>query len=277
MGRARLPLFGARGRSALAAAITGFALWLRSQNVRHALRKLAIMAAVCAGIFALCVIVFLIVPTLPGSVWMPRYLGIVWPAFAIAVGALLMRLPTRPIRWAVIALVIALNLTRHVAFIGPVWCEPPAERIAADILAGRGGTDVTTRTYLGIHNRWLTGPADRFFTPVLPYYLYALGDSTVRPLEYPTRWSGEFPVRILMFPTNIVAPPDLARADAPRASLRRIIIWHEWAPLGNAERDAVLAKIGPDWKLAGEQTWQIYDRWTWKHNFQISRRVYERK
>jgi hypothetical protein len=263
--------------SVLSAAMIAFALWLRSENARQGLRKLAVIAGVSAGLLALCVIVYLVVPTLPTSVWMPRYLGVAWPAFAIAVSALLMRLPTRPIRWTAIALVIAFSLARHVAFIGPVWCEPPVETIAADILAGRGGAGATTRTYLGVHNRWLMGPADRFFTPVLPYYLYALGHSSVRSSEYPTRWSGEFQVRRLTFPTNVVAPPDLARDDTRPASLRRIIIWHEWAPLGAAQRDALLTKLGPEWKLAGEQTWQIYDRWNWKQNFQISRRVYERK
>jgi hypothetical protein len=263
--------------SLLVAAIVAFALWLRSETLRQALRKLAIIAGVCAALIALCVVVYLVVPTMPGSVWMPRYLGIVWPALAITVGVLLMRLPTRPIRWTAIALVVLVNLARHAAFIGWVWCEPPTEMIAADILAGRDGPRAATRTYLGVHNRELIGPFDRFFTPVLPYYLYVLGGSTIRPIEYPTRWSREFEVRMLMFPPNVVVPPDLARAGAPPASVKRIIIWHEWTPLRAGDRDALLAKLGASWKCVGEQTWHLYDRWTWEENQSISRRVYERR
>jgi hypothetical protein len=260
---------------AAAGAITVFALWFRSADLRHALRKLAIISSVAAALFVLCIGVYYVTPTQPSSVWMPRYLGVVWPAFAIAVCALLMRLPTRPIRWAAIAVVIIPNLARHGAFIGGVWCEPPTERIATDVLAARGGADAATRTYLGLRNRFLMGPADQFFTPVLPYYLYALGGSTVRPMAYPTQWTREFEVRTLAFPSSVMAPPDLARA-APPATLKRIIIWHEWAPLQPGARDALLIKLGLDWKFVGEETWNVWDRWNWRKNYRIGRREYER-
>jgi hypothetical protein len=47
-----------------------------------------------------------------GPIWMPRYLGMIWPAFAIAVCILLMRLPTRALRYIAIAVLLSTNLAQ---------------------------------------------------------------------------------------------------------------------------------------------------------------------
>ena len=260
---------------ALAAAVGAVGLWWRSATWRLALLKLAATIAIAATLFALCVLIQLVTPTQPSSVWVPRYLGVIWPAYAIAVGALVMRLPTRPVRWIVIAMLIGVNLTRHAAFVHFAYAEPPTEMIAADLLAARDPAS-QTRTYLGVRNRWLVGPADQFFSPVLPYYVYALGGSHVRPKDYPTQWVREFNVKMQAFPTNVAAPQDLARGEVP-AQLKRVIVWHEWSRLAPGQRDALLTKLGKGWTFAGEQTWLVYDRWTWRPTYTISRRVYERE
>ena len=51
------------------------------------------------------------------SGWMPRYVGVVWPAVAIAVSCLLLRLPTRGPAAGAIAFVLAAQ--RH-ASLGPL-------------------------------------------------------------------------------------------------------------------------------------------------------------
>ncbi|MFT3784636.1 MAG: hypothetical protein QM770_00530 [Tepidisphaeraceae bacterium] len=81
-------------------------------------------------------LVFLLVPPQPKNLWMPRYPGFVWPFFAIGVAALLMRLPTKPLRWSAIAFLVIANLTN---FVARTWgpSEPPTDRIVADANAGR--------------------------------------------------------------------------------------------------------------------------------------------
>ncbi len=65
------------------------------------------------------------------SVWVPRYMGVIWPAAAMIVAALLLRLPTRPVRVGAIALFLGINLffggTRIFA-----QTEPPVDLMAAD-------------------------------------------------------------------------------------------------------------------------------------------------
>ncbi len=45
------------------------------------------------------------------SIWVPRYIGFVWPMLAVAAArALLMRLPTKWVRGAAIVFLLGLNL-----------------------------------------------------------------------------------------------------------------------------------------------------------------------
>ena len=73
-------------------------------------RQRLINAGRAAGIVLLLVIICIAIElygkTFRGSVWMPRYLGMIWPAFAIAVSVLLCRLPTRVLRVGAIGVLI---------------------------------------------------------------------------------------------------------------------------------------------------------------------------
>src|SRR5256885_904205 len=67
------------------------------------------------------------------------------PAFAIVMAALLMRLPTRPLRWGAIALLVGVNLTQ---FAGRVSAsEPPTDRLARDLMDAQPNAGLATRTY----------------------------------------------------------------------------------------------------------------------------------
>src|SRR5206468_8185515 len=100
----------------------------------------AVLAAAC--VFAICIAVYLHLRSanlhaiLGGdrwhSVWMPRYLGIVWPAMAIIVSVLLLRLPTRPLRAVAVGFFVGINLALFGARVF-ASSEPPADRIAADV------------------------------------------------------------------------------------------------------------------------------------------------
>src|SRR5690606_8357069 len=106
---------------------SGRSLWERA-------RKSLVFLVVMATLWGACYATFLSVKPADGSVWMPRYLAFIWPAAALGLSALLMRLPTRPLRWAAIGVVIAVNLGQIYGrvFLGN---EPPLDRAVADVLA----------------------------------------------------------------------------------------------------------------------------------------------
>ena len=98
-------------------------------------------------VYVLCLACFLLISSLNRdailaderwhSLWMPRYLGIIWPAFAIAVAVLLARLPTRPLRFAAVGFLVLVNLAQFSARVHQ--SEPPTDILAADMLkSGRG-------------------------------------------------------------------------------------------------------------------------------------------
>ncbi|MFI5380365.1 MAG: hypothetical protein ACHRHE_13785 [Tepidisphaerales bacterium] len=89
-----------------------------------------------------------------GPIWMPRYLGAVWPAFAIAVCALLMRLPTRIFRVVAVCLLVGVNIAQACGrmFAGT---EPPVDKMIAEVFNSQepgtpGGPRVRSnfRTYI---------------------------------------------------------------------------------------------------------------------------------
>src|SRR5436305_10997237 len=81
-----------------------------------------------------------------GQCFMPRYIAFGWPAFAIAICALIMRLPTRPVRWLAIVLLLGVNLAQAWGrmFAGS---EPPIDHIMHDLWAAQESND-TVRTYV---------------------------------------------------------------------------------------------------------------------------------
>jgi hypothetical protein len=257
--------------SAPLVAVALVSLWMSRATWRARLSLLTTISIVIGLLLGLCCITYALVPVQPSSVWIPRYLGVVWPAFAIAVATLLMRLPTRPIRWSVIALFISLNLVRHFAFVF-VGCEPPIQRLADDIMAARAA-DASTRAYPGIVNPWLVGPGDAFFTPTLPCYLYASAGMQVRPLEYTTRWRTEFAVtRVRAIPQSTIA-----RDVLHNPKLTHIVLWDESAAPTSATSDPVLKQLGGGWTRASEEVFPTFERWTWRKTGAFRRRVYQRR
>jgi hypothetical protein len=110
------------------------------QTVTARLWKAAKVLLIAAAVYGLCRLVVFAYEyknlKLGGEaektpIWMPRYFGVVWPAVAIALCVLLMRLPTRPLRYAAIALLLGANLAQ--CFGRFAFGEPPVDHIVADI------------------------------------------------------------------------------------------------------------------------------------------------
>lgn len=247
-----------------------------SIKARRALRGLGVLAAV----FLLCTILrFCVFKTLPDSVWMPRYLGVIWPAFAILLCLLIMRLPTRPLRWSAIALLLIVNLAQHGArvFAGS---EPPTDRIARDVVEAQP-PDNTSRVYYRIRYRGAGDPGSGMLeTPPGRYYLAVLSGRSVAPLDlirgFPNENRRAWPE--VWYARGILPPESFVPASLKTATnIRRIVLWDQLDPGQVDMNDRLLENLSPDWKRTSDEVFQVRDHWTWRELVTARRRVYERR
>ncbi|MEX1088278.1 MAG: glycosyltransferase family 39 protein [Phycisphaeraceae bacterium] len=208
------------------------------------------------------------------SIWMPRYLGIVWPAVAVAVGALIMRLPSWPLRTVAIVFVLGANLTNGLArlIVNP---EPPHHLFARDIVAAHDAADtlrlgLQTLDRSSEHGWWWRDAED------LDYYVCITAGIKPSPEDFrvkrPFRRTYHFPLR----PT---APLALGNRAARAKGVQRVILWQRFASghqFDPEERDVLLAALGKDWRRVDNQSFATYQFWTWRSGPVFQRLEYER-
>jgi hypothetical protein len=114
--------------------IAAVAFYQSDKNTLRRLGRTLAVGIVVAIMLGACQIVAQTVaksnPT--GSVWIPRYMGVAWPAFAIILCGLFDRLPHRTLAWSALALLVAVNLVHYMARFDAT--EPPIDRISADLI-----------------------------------------------------------------------------------------------------------------------------------------------
>ena len=297
--------------AALAAAgAMGFALCAPTWSGR--LRTAGAVAGVVVVVWLACAVVYAAMVAkgrvTGGSVWMPRYIGVAWPAFVVAAAVLFSRLPTRPVRWAAVGLFVAVNLTQF------AWrvagdSEPPTGLIAADLIAAgprdtprdrsrrrRGeasppstmpsadpadATPPTQQTYYRSDVAPIGSPGTGVWgSHPMNYYLLVgtATDGVPRDLYGGRATSDRFAPPALRsddadFAKNVASRA--ARPDAPG----RVVIWSTTAP-GDAPplADPVLAALGERWVRRDdlERDFAGRDHWTWRDLYVFRRRVYER-
>lgn len=248
------------------------------------------------------------------NIWMPRYLGFVWPAFAIGLCVLLARLPTRPLRWGAIGLLIFVNL---VQFSVRTWggSEPRTDLLTADLAAAqpmhvRGqqlAADIWRQTFAAVWGQPTRSGRITEQAAKLP-----LVEPDTRVYVQTGAWSpepgggvmGSFAARYYMawrvgietYPRefrrfrNVVdrqwlAPmgisPRPVAADmngAKYAKIRRLITWDRIDPSArDAGREDPLGKaLGDAWRRVDEDLYAARDHWTWRHMYSLRRREYLR-
>jgi hypothetical protein len=239
------------------------ARWLGSL-VGHGLGVILIATA----LWTLLVLFFVTVPPQEQSVWMPRYVGFVWPAFAIAACTLIMRLPLAPLRWLVVAALLGVNLTN-------VWArreygEPPTPAITQDQIITQHQS--AARFFVATLTRTGIGEPGSGFVGSIPnaYYLSLFSGAPATPrtafffvdrLVASTRLGNNF-ARVL--------PATLMRD-------RKIDALFLWTAYRNDQPPEFISQqldpaMPPNWQRTSEpQRWQVYDHWTWRKFYRVER------
>ncbi len=270
-----------RAEALIVACAIAVCIYLGGRSWHDRLMKTVGVLAALTIIYALCGGIFLLMNDLNHraiandehwhSLWMPRYLGIVWPAFAIGVGTLLSRLPTRPLRYGAVAFVLLVNLAQFSARLRA--SEPPTETIARDMLAAG-----STRTYLlGTFSHGMSArPGEGLFSSVAwRYYMAELSGAKVSPREFRT----DLARFVTEFKPNLVRDPARIATDLKRApGVSQVVVWDKIEQFGiDADRDdPVRHQLGGDWSTTSEQTFSAFDHWTWQKLYDVRRREYLR-
>jgi hypothetical protein len=201
------------------------------------------------------------------SVWVPRYVGFVWPAVAVVAAASLDRLPTAAVRWSALGLLLAMNLSLF-AFRLFGSTEPPVDRMAADVWAAqpRDGRPSDTLTWADLRPAHGGNGGGNLFSDPGRFYLERLADRPMSPelfeasLETFTIHSGN---------PRFGLPATVSRAGP---SLRRVILWEQ---PDRPDAPAVTPQL-PGWRVASDETSVVRDVWTGQDLTWYRRRAYER-
>ncbi len=197
------------------------------------------------------------------SIWIPRYLGFIWPAIGIAVAAMLSAIPTRPLRYGAIGFFIAVNLVGFWARI--FHSEPPTDLICADTRAAQV-TGATTRTYT--QGRFAFGqlmvagiaPGEGLYmSNAWKYYMVILSGKKITPIEL--RMPGSFGLMSLTIGTKHDFTLNDVVADL-RASpkIDHVVVWDDvlvnWPDLNQS--DLLKPQLGGNWRRVSEQVFSVF-------------------
>ncbi len=278
-------------------------------TVWHRTRKLLQLTAVAAGVLALCYVAWRFwdlkrtddMKKLGGAwqsdwrrrmIWMPRYMGTVWPAVCVGVAALMMRIPTRALRASAIAVLLSANLVNAGArVLGD--SEPPIDRVAADIWDGQVSYEITSPDGPATKKPTKSPPPARHtrtFTEMLGggghpgygslldaqgrYYLAVLAEQRPRWWEFrpqPSFRVGEdFMGQFRFLPADPGAiQQEVVSVENTPGRVDRVIVWYRWGfsdppPLKGPWLDPVLGALGPGWKRANVEDFYIRQHWSWR-------------
>jgi hypothetical protein len=203
------------------------------------------------------------------SIWMPRYVAIVWPPMAIILSVLLMRIPTRPLRWLAVLFLVAINLVQFGARIY-AGTEAPLAQITADMMAGRTSPQVVT--YVEDRPSGASPGTANIQSLSGSYYIARVLDKPFTPFE----------VRRL-YPLDMMGTPDYRYPAGVAQQINRdravthVIVWAVH-PADRPVRDDGLARLlGNEWVETDNQIHHVRAFWNWAEFYQYQRREYERK
>lgn len=208
------------------------------------------------------------------SIWMPRWLAIVWPAVAIGVAILFSNLPTRPIRWLAILAFVGVNLTQFGARIY-ADSEAPLAALATDAVKGRTrapGVDETLRVYMQ-NNR--THPAPGWASLDSMSGAYYLAREMKREDTSPRDIRRNAPMNELQ-PRDFPGVDKIVEEVKADPRVTRLIVWTQHDPIVTLPEDEIADKLGEQWQGAGDRKFHVRAHWGWVENYQYRRREFVR-
>ena len=224
--------------------------------------------------------------------WMPRYLGVLWPAVGIAAAALLMRLPTWPLRALAIALLVGVNLANGLQrILGQ--SEPPLDRFAHDFWEAADPASkteaYTSFTAGGAH------PGDAGPLTAMGRY-YFCHEANIRPTYLEFRGQAMFDELRQIRPGLKLArdmQPATIRRDVEASGATRVIVWQRYGLAGGRRfepryplpppdmppehQDEILAALGPGWTRASAEDIAVRQHWSWRDRGICRRREYVKR
>ncbi|HEY1686268.1 MAG TPA: glycosyltransferase family 39 protein [Tepidisphaeraceae bacterium] len=245
-----------------------------SVDLRWRLRRWSSFIAVIGGIVLLCEGVTILLGHPVQSLWVPRYLGFIWPPLAIGLVILIHRLPTRGLRIAALIGVIGLNLFN---FSLRVFAdnEPPVDKVVNDISTARSDPKhVHTVAAISVGN---FGPGGGSLQSYVGEYYLEL-DHIRHKLVVPS--ASDFHdfagVQLYDFDSDLSAG-HLHQILQEQPKLHELIIWTGAQPDENPQPpDDIAAQLGDHWKLTHDNFFFARDHWSWRTLFTTRRRVYQR-
>ncbi len=216
------------------------------------------------------------------AVWWPRYLGVVLPAFWLGVAALLMRLPSWPLRWTVILGLVALNVGTFLARI-QLSTDPPWNIIAQDVWDAQAshGHELTTGYEADEHGGlgpWQ--PQSELRSPEGRYYWCMAGHLSPTVAEFGGRLNPP------MLRTRWLPLARLGIRVRRDARLDKIIIWERHGAVPNPvliDPSVYLKHLGPGWVLQQDHLQRVRQHfsrtsreWNWQEREWLRRMVFVR-
>lgn len=264
-------------------ACIGALIWHYSGS-RHAtrLRQLGkasvvggLLFALCCAAYGLWTLIFALsqnhTPQVSWeSIWMSRYQGFIWPAFAVVIVVSLLRLPTWWLRTAGLGVLLAASLTQGILRI-TLDTEPPTDRIARDVWAGQDQTS-TTRTFLLLSYRDHATPPRYINDRSLFYNLCVEAKMSPSPRLF--RRGGirrEFTLRKAI-------RYRMASQVRNNPHIERVIIWDAADHWYSSVSDRTIERgLGKGWQLVDTKEFIHRQHHTWRQGPTYRRRVYERQ
>jgi hypothetical protein len=200
------------------------------------------------------------------SLWVPRYIGFIWPAFAMAVAVLIMRLPTRPVRIFAVAFLLGINLAvAGLRIFGQT--EPPVDLMARDSVIAQDPSHHTLVRMDIAHGEQYPGGGNLFSGPG-EYYLDILSGTPVDPPHFKAAIAPrERATRGGFSPFGPIVIP---------SAIDRLIVWNQYDLLQRVPPEELLPRLD-GWKLVSDSQYEARDCWIWADIATYRRREYVRE
>lgn len=202
-----------------------------------------------------------------GPIWVPRYLGIAWPAFIMGFCVLIGRLPNRPLRLVLMTLWVGVNLAQGVGRMA-AQTEPRVDLMVEDLYHHQSEHErVYLQPYMGsLH------PAGGNMENAQGFYYAAIERGKPWP---PTERSTLTLITDDVNVTMEASPARIARDVENRKTVDRVIVWDQ-IPIDAIKppEDEILVALGSNWTKSREQPYTVRYHWNWSRLYVLRRREY---